>query len=214
MSVSTHKMDRLKEIKKRTAAAMSGPWEAKDVPSAGLQIMAKVPFHAYGKGWELKEDGIYTIFRTPQASDMHATVAKDGTLTFLLAYEDWVQFPCKEWDDIQSANAQFLAHAREDVEWLIEELKKAEQEKARLRQKCDCNMNDRDTLQVNYDKLKKEKAPLYTDRIKDLEKHIKKMSHRRCFECKHEDYYVLNTLPHCKCSKCGSADTRLIKETK
>jgi len=40
---------------------------------------------------------------------------------------------------------------------------------------------------------------------------VAKMSHRRCFACKHEAYYLLSTAPYCICEKCGSQDTRLIR---
>ena len=41
-----------------------------------------------------------------------------------------------------------------------------------------------------------------------------KLSHRKCHDCGHVDFYTLEFLPYCKCAACASEDTRLIKKTK
>ena len=170
-------MSRLEEIEERMRKATEGPWELRDKPGTGKQIFAKVDCGYDKNGKRLLP--IYDVSIRPSM-----TVGEDGFAYVVLSYESWYQFPSENFKEKQLANADFIAHSREDIEWLLGEV----------------------------ERLQKEKAPLYTDRIKDLEKHVKKLSHRRCFQCKHEDYYVLNTLPHCKCAKCGSADTRVIKE--
>ena len=38
----------------------------------------------------------------------------------------------------------------------------------------------------------------------------KHLHYRRCFDCKHVDYYPLDILPFCQCSRCGSNDTRKV----
>ena len=40
---------------------------------------------------------------------------------------------------------------------------------------------------------------------------VDKMSHRKCHACGHVEFYIRDTLPWCKCWKCGSEDTRLIR---
>ena len=40
---------------------------------------------------------------------------------------------------------------------------------------------------------------------------LSKMSHRKCWECQHVAYYRDHIFPACKCEKCGSHDTRLIR---
>lgn len=49
-------------------------------------------------------------------------------------------------------------------------------------------------------------------KVASLQESLAKMSHRRCHPCGHEGYYLLNILPYCKCEKCGSADTRQVKQ--
>lgn len=73
-----------------------GPWEWRDVAGAGLSI--------YG--------------------DVSATMGKDfahvveifglgacGAPRFQISYERWVQFPKRDWDEMQQANARLIAAA-------------------------------------------------------------------------------------------------------
>lgn len=47
----------------------------------------------------------------------------------------------------------------------------------------------------------------------ELLKAAGKMSNRRCRACGHAGYYLSDTIPHCLCEQCGSADTRLIRQS-
>lgn len=38
-----------------------------------------------------------------------------------------------------------------------------------------------------------------------------KMQQRKCHACGHVGWYTDNTIPHCLCDRCKSADTRLVR---
>ncbi len=40
------------------------------------------------------------------------------------------------------------------------------------------------------------------------------MSHRKCRDCGNVAHHLLDVIPHVLCEKCGSQDTRLIREKK
>lgn len=52
----------------------------------------------------------------------------------------------------------------------------------------------------------------WRERVGEMHAALAKMSHRRCWGCGHEGYYLQPTLPWCLCEKCGGRDTRLIRE--
>lgn len=58
-------------------------------------------------------------------------------------------------------------------------------------------------------RLRQENALLHAEN-KRLRLIAAKLSHRRCWDCGHEDYYLLPVRPYCECAECGSADTRLV----
>lgn len=45
-----------------------------------------------------------------------------------------------------------------------------------------------------------------------LQRAVRKMSYRECWDCGHVAYYLDGFTPHCLCEKCNSQDTRLIRE--
>ena len=49
--------------------------------------------------------------------------------------------------------------------------------------------------------------------VKHLQAAVAKMSHRRCHRCGHVAYYLSGLTLDCRCEQCGSADTRLIRDT-
>lgn len=77
-------------------AAMPGPWVAKDVPGAGLEIHMESPF---------KKDYMWPAFST-----QHADIKPE-----LVAYEQWVQFPSAKLQHIQTRTAIYIAAANPQV---------------------------------------------------------------------------------------------------
>lgn len=79
------------------------PWTYRDVSGAGLQIYGIVPFNA----------------------DCAEFITKKGEQLIykMLAYETWVQFEPAEWDEMQTANAEFIVKACNNHEKLIEAVK-------------------------------------------------------------------------------------------
>ena len=53
---------------------------------------------------------------------------------------------------------------------------------------------------------------LLIDKIERLRVAVAKMSHRKCWDCGHIAYYLDAIALHCLCEKCGSLDTRLVRE--
>lgn|SRR3990167_1927065 len=82
-----------------------GPWKFENVPGAGLKIFGPIPFKANCVEFTLK--------------------AAAQPLFEMLAYEIWLQFPPKEWDEMQEANARLIAASPElfhCLKRIIEEL--------------------------------------------------------------------------------------------
>lgn len=82
---------------------------------------------------------------------------------------------------------------------------------ALIREVC---MVDEATGEVAYgefDEVGRYTPPSALPNIPKMESAIAKMSHRLCWDCKHIAYYASPLLPFCKCEKCGSEDTRLIR---
>lgn len=96
-------------IEQRANAATPAPWRWEDTPGAGLQIFAPIPFKANCVEFTLKaaEQPVYT----------------------LLAYEKWLQFPPKEWNEMQRANAEFLSAARTDIPVLCKAVRELQAER-------------------------------------------------------------------------------------
>lgn len=88
-----------------------GPWRWEDTSGAGLQIFGTVPFKANCVEFTLKdaEQPIYGLNDRPPS---------------LLAYETWIQFAPKEWEEMQTANARLIAAAPD----LLEEHKRWSEE--------------------------------------------------------------------------------------
>lgn len=88
-----------------------GPWEARDVAGAGLQIYAALA----------EVDGkILSFFHLPREQDISFHVGEDGVLYAMLAYEEWVQFSPAGWENRQAANAHLMAAAPELLQALKE----------------------------------------------------------------------------------------------
>lgn len=95
-----------------------GPWIAENIPSAGIQIKARLPFHPYVEAdnatspWKLAPDKAYGLFHmTPTAGSVSFSVNKAGEIWAMLSYEEWVQFPSADWHAMQMANARLIAAA-------------------------------------------------------------------------------------------------------
>lgn len=58
------------------------------------------------------------MYRLPRKQDISWKMGDDGNLYASLAYEAWRQFPMKEWDQQQEANAVLMAAAPELLEAL------------------------------------------------------------------------------------------------
>jgi hypothetical protein len=105
------------------------PWKTEKPPGGGHTIVAKLPFHPYGKDsdfWRLDKQDWLTIFRLPRLQDVRIYIAEDNNFYMWLAYEDWCQFPCQEWKEMQQANAQFIVRACNSHAELLEACLEAE----------------------------------------------------------------------------------------
>ena len=85
-----------------------GPWVAKNVPSAGWEIFAKIPEMEKYKC----SDGGYPIWKVPL--DNHMTAGEEPQA--IIGYEPWIQFPPKWWIEMTAANAQLFSAAPELLE--------------------------------------------------------------------------------------------------
>ena len=87
-----------------------GPWEAKDVESAGIEIFAKVDI-----GKEDMSGGVLQpIYRVSLEPSLQ--VGKDGIVRAMISYESWRQFPSINFQEMQRANAQLISAAPELLE--------------------------------------------------------------------------------------------------
>lgn len=96
-------------IRARCEAATKGPWSAKDVAGAGLQISGVLPegfkFDGTAKGADGRTEFMLWTIRQ--------------LMWVQIADERWVQFETGPWADMQKANADFIAHARTDIPALL-----------------------------------------------------------------------------------------------
>lgn len=81
-----------------------GPWEAKDIPSAGWQIYAEVDL-----GKDERRGVIQPIYNVNVKPMLF--VNNEGTVTAVIAYEDWRQFPSINFQEMQAANSRLIAAA-------------------------------------------------------------------------------------------------------
>lgn len=85
-----------------------GPWEWRDTSGAGLGIYGNVSA-TMGKDFSQ----LVEIYGLGACSEP----------TFQIAYERWVQFPKRDWNEMQRANAQLMAAAPDlfDALWVATE---------------------------------------------------------------------------------------------
>ena len=80
-----------------------GPWEAKNIPSAGWQINARLKSY---------ESRLSRFYETLHAPDLRVNFSGDGlNLTATLGFETWCQFPVDGWEEELAANMHLIAAA-------------------------------------------------------------------------------------------------------
>ncbi len=85
-----------------------GPWEAKNIPSAGWQINARL------KSYESRLSRFYETFHAP---DLRVNFSGDDLhLTATLGFETWCQFPVDGWEEELAANMHLIAAAPDLLE--------------------------------------------------------------------------------------------------
>ena len=84
-----------------------GPWEIKNVPSAGIGIFAKVDI---GKS-DMSNGVLQPIYNVSVKPMLQ--VQDDGMVVAQLCYESWRQFPSTNFKEMQEANARLIASAPE-----------------------------------------------------------------------------------------------------
>ena len=106
---------RLEEIEARANAATPGPWESDGTVNEG----------AYGSGEDCSE-GFQSYFVWSEKGRIVDTLNSDVAEVQEEFDEDGVH----AWDHVGSQNTDFIAHAREDIPWLIARVKKLEARKS------------------------------------------------------------------------------------
>lgn len=110
----------INELRRLAQAATPGPWIAKNVSGAGLEIHMSHPVYP-DKDWP--------AFGTDSA------FCKKG----LVSYETWTQFPHEVQNVQQSKNAAFIAAANPAaISELLDRLEAAEKERDELRNEIAC----------------------------------------------------------------------------
>ncbi len=75
-----------------------------------------------------------------------------------------------------------------------------------------CKLNVLDTRVAELKEL--EQQPAVSDEMRREIKRLRaKLSHRKCWDCGHVDYYTSDVLPYCRCANCQSRDTRLVHKS-
>ena len=112
-------MININELRQLAQAATPGPWVAKNVSGAGLEIHMSHPVYP---------DKEWPAFGTDSA------FCKKG----LVSYETWTQFPHEVRDVQQSKNAEYIAAANPaTISALLDRLEAAEKERDALRAKIE-----------------------------------------------------------------------------
>jgi len=87
-----------------------GPWEAKNIPSAGWQIHARLKSY---------EDNLLRFFETPHTPNLRVEFSQDGlNLMATLGYETYCQFPVDGWKEELAANMHLMVAAPDLLEAL------------------------------------------------------------------------------------------------
>jgi hypothetical protein len=88
-----------------------------------------IPFHPFGyeDGQEIgiaghtntyrhNREQLWKIFEGPRTSDVRFQLDEKGQLHAMIAYEEWIQFPGKNWEVMQLANGKLMAAAPDLLE--------------------------------------------------------------------------------------------------
>ena len=85
--------------------------------------------------------------------------------------------------------------------------------KVAVEELADCHWIDSsDEAKAWTEKIIREAYVEQSAELEAIREAVVKMSHRKCWVCKHVGYYLLPVTPYVRCEKCGSQDTRLIKQ--
>jgi hypothetical protein len=119
-----------------------GPWMAEDQPGSGICIKAKVDL-----GKDNYDGGLQTIYHVPIKPCLF--ICDDGGVMAQLSYEGWRQFPSKNFQEMQRANALLIASAPDlldTVHDLRQQLASAEKLADELQTKCEALEKDKTRL--------------------------------------------------------------------
>ena len=127
-------MININELRRLAQAATPGPWVAKNVSGAGLEIHMIHPLYP---------DKEWPAFGTDSA------FCKKG----LVSYETWTQFPHEVQNVQQSKNAEYIAAANPAaISELLDRLEAAEKERDALRAEVEA-MKRQEPVDLNYIEL-------------------------------------------------------------
>ncbi len=83
-------------------------WRWKDVPSAGIQIYAKVPFEANCGEFITKKGFDQPVFQLWSKEPSNITRADESFKEMMLSSAQWIQFEPNNWHEMQKQNAELL----------------------------------------------------------------------------------------------------------